>query len=816
MDDLRPMDPERAARRLRQLDQVLKRTSECVGIECLSCMAEALSLSLGVRAAFAAQVVPGAGERLRLRALWQDGAPAQLFDYDAAGTPCHRVLQERSPVVLEAPCDQFPADRWLADLDAKLYVAVPVLDEDGAVEAHLGIVHDAPLEHLDDVVALLSAFAPRARAEMRRHALEVELRAEAAFRAGVIARANEGVCVCHEVAELPFVCFTVWNDRMTELTGYDMATINQRGWYQSLYPDTERREAAIARMARMREGDDLIAEEWLITRADGSARRVEISTSVLTGHGEAPQVLAMLQDVTERNRRLDELQRLNEFHQSLIDAMSEGVAVFDGDERWAFVNRAGAEMLGYRPEDLIGRLGVETVIDTDVPVMAHANERRARGVADRYPLTLRHRDGHPVPAMVSAVPRTVDGEYAGSLSVFTDLSALHATEAERSELEAQLRRAQKLESLGTLAGGIAHDFNNILAIVSASAELGLDALEQGEPVEEDLREIQTAVRRARDLVRQILAFSSRAEEELRPVRFPPLIDETLKLLRQALPSSVEIRAKLQRDVPPVLGTPSYLQQVLLNLCTNAAHAMRDIPGRLDVELFVDTDGAQALAAAGSDGATVVLRVGDTGTGMPPEVLERVFEPYFTTKPKGEGTGLGLAVVHGIVRTLGGVIDVESKSGTGTTFTVRFPACAERRLSVPPPSRDLPRGRGQRVLCVDDEPTIAEAHRRIADSLGYRAEAVTDPSRALERLREAPDGFDLVFTDQSMPGMTGVALSEALRRVRPDLPVVVCTGNYGWIDGARARAAGVVTVIDKPARKEDIAFAFELALRKRQE
>ncbi len=370
------------------------------------------------------------------------------------------------------------------------------------------------------------------------------------------------------------------------------------------------------------------------------------------------------------------------------------------------------------------------------------------------------------------------------------------------QLEQRLAQAQRLEALGTLAGGIAHDFNNILAAVVGHAELALMESGLQGRTRTHLDRILEASLRAGDVVRQILAFSRHSTAERRPVRVTAVVREALALLRASIPSTVEIRTRPDEDCGTVYADPTEIHQVLMNLCTNAQYALRDTGGVLEVTLDCPDGLAPDL------GPVVRLTVRDTGPGIAEDVLQRVFEPYFTTKPVGEGSGLGLAVVHGIVTELGGRISVTSRPGQGTAFEVLLPRTAG------PEGRDRgrePVGGTERILLVDDEPQVLEVERSLLESLGYRVTAVDRCTAALELFRAAPDGFDLVLTDQTVPEMTGLELAREVLKIRPGQPVLLCTGHSDRVDEERVRAAGIRALLMKPFGTRVLAETVRAAL-----
>ena len=381
--------------------------------------------------------------------------------------------------------------------------------------------------------------------------------------------------------------------------------------------------------------------------------------------------------------------------------------------------------------------------------------------------------------------------------------------SERKRLEAQLRQAQKMEAIGTLAGGIAHDFNNILTAILGYTELAQDDIGKDSHAWSYLHEVRKAGLRAKTLVQQILTFSRRTEQPRMLVQLPVLIKEALALLRASLPSTIEIRQAIPQDVCPVLADPTQLHQVLLNLCANAAHAMRETGGRLEVRLEAVAVDEQVTAQPPElqPGPYVCITVTDTGHGMPPEVIDRIFEPFFTTKGPGEGTGMGLALVHGIITNHGGTVRVASGVGQGTTFTVYLPCSADlgqdQIAQVGSLLTDVPTG-AERVLLVDDEVVLVHLGEAILRRLGYEVVACSSSTEALEVFRAAPQRFDLVVTDQTMPHMTGEKLAQALRRLRPDIPIILCTGFSHGMHAERAQALGIDALLMKPLAMQDLA------------
>jgi len=377
---------------------------------------------------------------------------------------------------------------------------------------------------------------------------------------------------------------------------------------------------------------------------------------------------------------------------------------------------------------------------------------------------------------------------------------------ERKRLESQLRQSQKMEAMGTLAGGIAHDFNNILSSVIGYTEIALDDVPQGSVLHSNLQEVFQAGCRARGLVKQIIAFSRQSDLEKKALEISPLVKETLKFLRASIPTTIDIRENMETDLNPVMTDPTQINQILMNLCTNAAHAMQEKGGTLEVGLdnvmLADSD-FKSRHSDMNPGPYLKLSISDTGHGMSPNVLERIFDPYFTTKEMGEGTGLGLAVVHGIVKALDGTVTVYSERGKGSTFNVYLPAITSDVEPEFNAVESIPTG-NERILFIDDEQPIVNLAKQVMERLGYDVVTKTDSIEALRLIQTNPAEFDLVITDLTMPNMAGDALAQEIMRIRPDIPIILCTGFSKRISEEKAKDLGIRAFINKPILKPEIA------------
>ena len=475
------------------------------------------------------------------------------------------------------------------------------------------------------------------------------------------------------------------------------------------------------------------------------------------------------------------------------------------DERWA-------EMKGYALSEIEPRLKTlqDLLHPEDRPRTMARLDAHLRGETPLYEaeFRMRHQSGQWIWILDKGrvIERDADGRPLRACGTHLDITERKRAQEERLHLERELRQAQKIEAMGTLAGGIAHDFNNILSAILGFAEMVEMDLPEGSRNRQDLGEVLKATHRARDLVKQILTFSRRGEAERRPLRLGVVVKEAMNLLRSSLPSSIEIRTSVSETAPPVLADPTRIHQIVMNLCTNAAQAMEMDRGVLTVTLegVRVTERTPTRTGDIMPGHYARLRVSDTGGGIPQGVLEQIFDPYFTTKPKGEGTGLGLAVVYGIVKECGSGISVESAVGRGTTFTLYFPATEEQGTVLKPDRPGpLPRGR-ERILFVDDERAIVSLGKSYLERLGYEVTADRDPEKALERLRSDPDAFDLLVTDMTMPRMSGDALAGAALSIRPDLPVILCTGYSRSMSEQEARKMGVRAFVLKPLTQRELA------------
>jgi len=499
-----------------------------------------------------------------------------------------------------------------------------------------------------------------------------------------------------------------------------------------------------------------------------------------------------------------------------LEQSFDGIAISDLDGKIQFVNSAFAALHGYKKEELHGRhwsvFHTEDQLDRELLPLIKETKRSGRCMDEVGHVK---KDGTTFPTLMSAsIFRHENGTPGGIVSIAHDITERIKAEKRRAELETQLRQAQKMEAIGTLAGGIAHDFNNILAAIIGYTELSLLDVEEGDILYRHLNEVLNAGVRAKDLVQQILTFSRQTEQELRPVDAKLIVKEALKLLRASLPSTIEIRQDIKNDAL-VKGDITQIHQILMNLCSNSGHAMQKTGGVLHVKMRdveIDSDFA-GLYPDIKPGPYVKLTVNDTGHGMTSDVLERIFDPFYTTKDKGEGTGLGLSVVHGIVKSYGGLVTAFSERGKGSVFNVFLPTIKKELKDETADERLIPRG-SEKILFVDDEKSLVDMKKEILESLGYEVTARSSSLESLELFKNQPDNFDLVITDMTMPYMPGDELAKELISVRPDIPVILCTGFSASITEEEAKKIGIREFVSKPILKRDIAEAIRKVLDER--
>jgi PAS domain S-box-containing protein len=538
-------------------------------------------------------------------------------------------------------------------------------------------------------------------------------------------------------------------------------------------------------------------------RKDGSEFAVEVTRAVWSSEG-ATFATAIVRDITERKNAERDRMLLS----SVIEQAHENILIMDAKGTILYVNPAIVSLMNRPMDEILGKNGFQasgSIYDTQSFKTIY--EQLQGGSAWTGVLNYQIRDGK-----IASIEQTLspvldaDGRLTNILSISRDIS-------HEKYLEEQLRQSQKMEAIGTLAGGIAHDFNNILAAILGYSELAMMDVPKDSITAGRLHHVISSCDRARSLVKQILTFSRKSQQEARPFRISSIIKEVIKLLRASLPSTIEIRQDIRDTDAVVRADPTQLHQLIINLCTNSAQAMEESGGILTIsqQVCIRTTDNMAGCYDLPPGAYVQLTVQDTGPGIAPDIKERIFEPFFTTKAVGKGTGMGLAVAHGIVKSYDGCIHVDSEPGTGAAFHVLLP-----RIDEEPPEAaahqpaEIPRGSGT-ILFVDDEETVMQIGQNMLESLGYTVFSASSSTKAIELFSDDPGLFDCVVTDMTMPHIRGDELAIRLLALRPELPIILCTGFSEKISEEQALEMGIRAFLSKPFSMQDLGLALQKAL-----
>jgi PAS domain S-box-containing protein len=534
-------------------------------------------------------------------------------------------------------------------------------------------------------------------------------------------------------------------------------------------------------------------------RKDGSVYPLAIKGKNIPYKGKQVRVIEF-RDITDRKQAEEALRKSELLHGKMVANIGDVIVIIDRKGIFKYQSPNITKWFGWDPEDVVGLHTLDLVHPDDREAVGGILENillEPNAIANRECL-FKCKDGSYKWIEFSGTNLLEDPDIQGILVNYRDITKRIRAKEENAKLELRLQQAQKMEAIGTLAGGIAHDFNNILSVIMGYADLAKDDAPGGSDFHKEIDQIVIAAERARDLVKQILDFGRQTQAVCIPIQLQPLVDEGLKLLRSSLPSTISMVKDIDQDSGIILADPTQVHQILMNLCTNAYHAMGETGGILSVALkTVSVDaGDLNLKPHLIPGQYLKLTVSDTGVGIADDVIEKIFDPYFTTKEIGKGTGMGLAIIHGIMKHYGGAITVDSQLGEGSTFHVFFPVVEDEALSGIETFKDVPRGT-ERILFIDDEEILCDLGREILERLGYRVTVRHSSLEALETFQDTPEEFDLILTDQTMPDMTGADLAKRLLGIRPDIPIILCTGYSKLINEHSAKEIGIKEFATKP-------------------
>ncbi|MEJ2220802.1 MAG: PAS domain S-box protein [Desulfobacterales bacterium] len=610
--------------------------------------------------------------------------------------------------------------------------------------------------------------------------------------------------------------FTFFNDALCRLIGYSataMAGMNNRE-----YMDAENAKKVFKTFNRVYEtGKPAKCFDWEIIKVDGTKSQVDASVSLMTDpEGNPIGFRGIARDVTRHKQSEMALRESEARYRQLVNHAPAGIYEVDFIKgKFSSVNDIICEYTGYTRQELMAMSALDILTEDSQKIFLERLDKILKGqkVPPSVEFKIRAKSGREICVLInSKIIYAADGKPKGATAIVHDITEQKLAEEEKKNLEYQLQQAQKMEAIGTLAGGIAHDFNNILSVIIGYTELILMNGDVDGEVRQNLKEIFNASKHARDMVKQILAFSRQNKQERKPIQVAHIVKEAVKMLRASLPSTISIQQHIEKDTGVIEADPTQIHQVLMNLCTNAAHAINEKDGVLKIHLGnIELDQKAATDIPGlKTGSYLKLSVSDSGEGIRPEARQKIFNPYFTTKEKGKGTGLGLAVVQGIVKSNNGAVTVESEVGKGAAFHVYLPTIKRKLTADSEISTPLPMG-CEHILLVDDEHPLVEIGRQMLERLGYSVATRTSSIEALELFRADPHRFDLVITDIVMPNLTGDKLAQKIIDIRNDIPVVLCTGYSEKFTHRNASEMGMHSFLMKPLVMRDLANTVRQAL-----
>lgn len=552
---------------------------------------------------------------------------------------------------------------------------------------------------------------------------------------------------------------------------------------------------------------DVFSNEVRLFKKDGEIIWVRDNGKIIFDrNGDTAYINGVLEDITERILA----EKVLKNYERIFATSSDHMALIDKNYVYLVVNDTYLKGQNKKREEIIGHSVPELFGEDVFRLKQKPNiDRCLTGEIIDYKLWIDFPTLGRLFMDVKHYPYfESDGTISGYVVNARDITKQKEAEDQKQKLEEQLQQAQKMEAIGTLAGGIAHDFNNILSVIMGYTDMTLKDHSNDEGVVHNLKRVMRASDRAKEMVEQILAFSRKSEQTMKSIDIGDVINETIDFLRSSIPTTIDIKYYIEKKLGLIFGNATQINQILMNLCTNAAYAMNERGGVLEIclkEVELDQDSLFKIDL--DPGIYQNLTISDTGIGMSEEILERIFEPYFTTKQIDEGTGMGLAVIYGIVKNHGGIINVDSTPGKGTIFNVYFPVLETGETEeLKTDQNPVIMGKGERVLFVDDEIILEELGTEMLKKLGYRVESRNSSIEALKAFKANPDKFDIVITDMTMPNMTGVNLAMEIHKINPDIPVVLCTGFSNEINKKNYKSKGISVLIMKPVIQSELGKA----------
>jgi PAS domain S-box-containing protein len=582
------------------------------------------------------------------------------------------------------------------------------------------------------------------------------------------------------------------------LGGYTKDEVVGRSFGDFLRP--EWKEHFKYNFPRFQDKGEILGVEFEMVKKDGSAILVYFNGKIgYDEEGDFQQTHCIFQDITEQRANEELVRKSKEEWEKTFDAMSDIVTIQDKDMRIVRANKAAHQFFQANYGELNFKHCYEVFTGTSEPCQGCPLVETLQEKDHRSAIMI-HENLGKIFQISSSQISDENGEFQYLVHIAKDIT-------EQKKLEEELFQAHKMEAIGTLAGGIAHDFNNILSAIMGYSEIAKLSIPADSDATKDIDQVIKSSRRAADLVQQILSFSRKSDRRLEPINPHLIIKEALKMLRSSLPTTINMVEDIDNECEKILADPTNIHQIIVNLCTNSLHAMENEKGVLSVSLYRKEINDEEIIgeAEVTAGPFIVLEISDTGHGMDQAMIDHIFDPYFTTKEVGKGTGLGLSVIHGIIQDYHGFIRVDSKPGEGTTFYVYIPVLQQEILSSDKAEIDesLPTG-SERILVVDDESMIANLNKAVLEQLGYKVTVIMQSIDALEQICTDPDQFDLVITDQTMPNLTGAELAKEVLRIKPDMPIILCTGYSSVLSEENALAIGIKKYAKKPVDRITLA------------